>query len=149
MLDVKYQHLEMLRSVVKTATDLEKTYHRTRADEKSATQLVKMAKEAELVMDDDLKTEVQEKLAGSKRIRNKQSSEGYDENVDKPLFKIYDDQKIKERDRGVQRANALKQGYDKERKSMALKKYAKSSFLTPEAAMYLNEAIKSNQSKVD
>jgi len=32
---------------------------------------------------------------------------------------------------------------------MALKKYAKSSFLTPEAAMYLNEAIKSKQSKVD
>jgi len=50
-----------------------------------------MAKEAELVMDDDLKTEIQEKLAGSKRIRNKQSSEGYDENVDKPLFKIHDD----------------------------------------------------------
>ena len=32
---------------------------------------------------------------------------------------------------------------------MMLKKYANSSFLTPEAAMYLNEAIKSKQSKVD
>ena len=30
-----------------------------------------------------------------------------------------------------------------------LKKYAKSSFLTPEAAMYLNEAIKQKKSKVD
>lgn len=58
MLDVKYQHLEMLRSVVKAATDLEKTDHRSKADEKSASQLVKMAREAELVMDDDLKHEV-------------------------------------------------------------------------------------------
>ena len=37
MLDVKYSHLEMLRSVVKQATDLEKTDHRTKADEKAAT----------------------------------------------------------------------------------------------------------------
>ena len=36
MLDVKYTHLEMLRSVVKQATDLEKTEHRTKADEKAA-----------------------------------------------------------------------------------------------------------------
>jgi len=32
---------------------------------------------------------------------------------------------------------------------MMLKRYAKSSFLTPEAAMYLNDAIKSKQTKVD
>ena len=41
MLDVKYQHLEMLRSTVKTAADLEKADHRSRADEKSASWLVK------------------------------------------------------------------------------------------------------------
>ena len=58
MLDVKYTHLEMLRSVVKQATDLEKIEHRTKADEKAACQLVKMAREAELVMDDDLRHEV-------------------------------------------------------------------------------------------
>ena len=69
MLDVQYTHLEMLRSVVKQATDLEKTDHRTRADEKAASQLVKMAQEAELIMDDDLKLEVQTKLAGSKRLK--------------------------------------------------------------------------------
>ena len=69
--------------------------------------------------------------------------------MDKPLFKIYDDQKAKERDRGMQRAQALKQSYEKNRESVMLKKYANSSFLTPEAAMYLNEAIKSKKSKVD
>ena len=72
MLDVKYTHLEMLRSVVKQATDLEKTEHRTKADEKAACQLVKMAREAELVMDDDLRHEVQTKLAGSKRLKKNQ-----------------------------------------------------------------------------
>jgi len=58
MLDVQYSHLEMLRGVVKTATDLEKEDHRKMADEKAATWLVKQAKEAELMMDDDLKHEV-------------------------------------------------------------------------------------------
>ena len=40
MLDVKYSHLELLRSVVTTATDLEKQDHRRNADEKAATWLV-------------------------------------------------------------------------------------------------------------
>lgn len=119
MLDVKYQHLEMLRPVVTAATDLEKVDHRTRSDEKAATQLVNMAKDAELVMDDDLKHEVQSKLAGSKRARKKQSEEGYDVNVDKPLFKEYDeDKKMKERNKIEQRNNALKNGYDKHRESL-------------------------------
>ena len=40
-------------------------------------------------MDDDLKQEVQEKLAGTKRTRKGAgAAQGeYDENVDKPLFK--------------------------------------------------------------
>ena len=41
MLDVKYSHLELLRSVVTTATDLEKQDHRRAADEKAASWLVK------------------------------------------------------------------------------------------------------------
>ena len=41
MLDVKYSHLELLRSVVTTATDLEKQDHRRNADEKAASWLVK------------------------------------------------------------------------------------------------------------
>ena len=58
MLDVKYSHLEMLRSTVRTAADLEKTDHRKNADEKAASWLIKQAKDAELVMDDDLRYEV-------------------------------------------------------------------------------------------
>ena len=109
MLDVKYQHLEILRDVVKQATDLEKEDHRRMADEKAASWLVKQAKDAELVMDDDLKHEVQEKLAGQKRKRKDAQSldkDDLDENVDKPLFKVHDDEKFKARNRGEQRAQA-------------------------------------------
>lgn len=63
-----------------------------------------MAKEAELIMDDDLKHEVQTKLAGSKRLNKQIQNDPYDENIDKPLFKSYDDAKVKERNRGAQRA---------------------------------------------
>ena len=69
--------------------------------------------------------------------------------MDNPLFKTHDDAKQKERNRGAQRAQALKQGYDKDRDNMMLKRFANSSFLTPEAAMYLNQAIKAKQTKVD
>ena len=83
MLDVQYQHLEMLRGVVRTATDLEKDDHRKMADEKAATWLVKQARDAELMMDDDLKHEVQTKLAGSKRKRRSaEDEEGFDPNTD-------------------------------------------------------------------
>ena len=82
--------------MVKQAADLEKEEHRRMADEKAASWLVKQAKEAELVMDDDLRHEVQEKLAGQKRKRK--GGQGLDEadldeNVDKPLFKVHDDEK--------------------------------------------------------
>ena len=71
-----------------------------------------------------------------------------DEN-DKPLFKVYDDLKFKTRNKEQQRAQALKEGYEKTRKTAMVRQFSKSSFLTPEAAMYLNEAIKSNTSKID
>jgi len=44
---------------------------------------------------------------------------------------------------------ALKERYNIEINSQKVKKYANSSFLTPEAAMYLNQAIRENSSKVD
>ena len=149
MLDVKYSHLEMLKPVIKTATDLEKTHHRRQADEKAASWLLKTAKDAELVMDDDLKHEVQGKLSGSKRLHKSKEGEDPDENIEKPLFKTFDDVKIRERNRAKQREIGLKSSYDKERSSMMLKKFGKSSFLTPEAAMYLNDVVKNNQTKVD
>jgi superfamily II DNA/RNA helicase len=48
MLDVKFTMLEMLRPLVKAAQDVEKSTHREKADDKSATWLLKQAKEADL-----------------------------------------------------------------------------------------------------
>ena len=58
MLDVKYAQLELMRSVVDAAKEIEKDSHRKQADEKSANWLLKKAKEADLDLDDDLKHEV-------------------------------------------------------------------------------------------
>ena len=44
---------------------------------------------------------------------------------------------------------ALKEKYDMEVQAQKAKRFSNSSFLTPEAAMYLNEAIRENQTKVD
>lgn len=149
MLDVKYGQLEVLRQVVKTAQELEKSDHRKLADEKAASWVLKTAKDAELVLDEDLKHEVQTKLAGKKRKRGEADlPEELDEN-EQPLFRVPDDSRHKDRDRGKQREQALKQKYDKHHESLMLKRFSKSSFLTPESAAYLNEAIKSSQSKLD
>ena len=54
---------------------------------------MKTAKDADLELDDDLKHEVQEKmgtLSGKKRPRNTKGGNDED-NIDKPLFKEYDD----------------------------------------------------------
>lgn len=44
---------------------------------------------------------------------------------------------------------ALKKKYDLEIQAQKAKKFSNSSFLTPEAAMYLNDVMKENQTKVD
>jgi hypothetical protein len=44
---------------------------------------------------------------------------------------------------------AMKANYNKEVEAQKMKKFSNSSFLTPEAAMYLADVVKANQSKVD
>lgn len=75
MLEVKYARLELMRPVVNAAIEAEKITHREQADVKAASWILKTAKAADLVMDDDLKHEVQEKLgktqlSGKKRARS-------------------------------------------------------------------------------
>ena len=43
----------------------------------------------------------------------------------------------------------LKEKYEREVQSQKLKRFSNSSFLTPEAARYLNEAISENKAHVD
>jgi hypothetical protein len=44
---------------------------------------------------------------------------------------------------------ALKGKYESEIQNQKLKKFSNSSYLTPEAALYLNEAMKAGVSKID
>ena len=115
MLDVKYAHLELMKPVVNTAVELEKKAHREGADEKAANWLLKTAREADLALDEDLKAEVQEKLAGKKRQRSQQEDSDGGDDIDKPMFKQFDDGGERKRLKTEQRAQALKQHYEKEK----------------------------------
>jgi len=91
MLDVKYGNLELMKGVVNAAIEVEKAAHRSNADEKAATWLIKTAKAADLTLDDDLKVEVQEKLSGKKRRHTEKDGEHAVDDIDVPLFPSYDD----------------------------------------------------------
>lgn len=49
----------------------------------------------------------------------------------------------------MSKVQLLKQKYDDLKKNENYKKFSNSSFLTPEAASYLNELVKANQSRAD
>lgn len=104
MLDIKYANLELLKQVVKSAQELESHTHRQVADDKAATWLIKQAKEADLVLDDALKVEINQKLSGKKRTFLEQQGE------DLQIFgSLKSEAAAKERNRAAQRATALKQ----------------------------------------
>jgi len=48
-----------------------------------------------------------------------------------------------------QKENALKSKYDAEIESQKYKKFSNSSYLTPEAAVYLNEVMQSGSTQAD
>ena len=75
LLDVSYSTLEIIRPVVNTAIELEKSEFKKQSDEKSASWLLKLAKDADLTLDENLQEEVRGKLAGSKRTRGDRDGE--------------------------------------------------------------------------
>jgi superfamily II DNA/RNA helicase len=142
MLDIKYSNLELMGPLVRAAQQIEKTSHREKADEKAAKWIMQTAKNADLELDDDLKMEVNNKLAGKKRTnRERENPEDEAALLEKQLFPQYDDAQNKDREKNKQREQAQKMKYDLERKKQQTKKYNNSSFLTPESITYLNQAI--------
>jgi len=150
MMDVKYANLETLKGVVKSAQQLESHTHRQIADEKSASWLIKQAKEADIVLDEALKMEISQKLSGKKRSYLEKIEQDAGGDLDFNMFgSLKGERAAKERNKAVQRAAALKQQYEMEKKRELTRKFANSSYLTPESISYLNNAIKSQSSKVD
>lgn len=119
--------------------------HREQADDKAAGWLIKQAKDADLILDDSLKMEISQKLSGKKRTHLER-----EENLELGMFPDLKTEKAaKERNKAAQRASALKKQYEIEKKKEITKKFGMSSYLTPESISYLNDAIKTQASRVD
>ncbi len=92
--------------------------------------------------------EINEKLSGKKRKAS--DRDNYEENeLGEVTFKKFDDEGDRERSRVKQKEIAMEKKYEHDKKSEMLKKFAHSSFLTPESAAYLNEVMKKQMSSVD
>ena len=146
MYQVKYGVLDKLRPLITQAKDLEKGIHRSKQNEKSATWMMQTAQDADLELDEDLQYELREKLgAKAAKVEGGSLATG-------KLFDAFKDDGTIHRKRASkqdQRQNELKQKYDREISSQKLKRFSNSSFLTPEAARHLNEAIRGNRTRVD
>lgn len=107
--------------------------------------MVQAANDADLPLDEAMQHEIAEKL-GTKAKKRLQE--------DLPEARVtdfeYDNNISRKREsKAEQKELALKKKYDLEILSQKTKKFSNSSFLTPEAAMYLNEAIRDNKTKID
>ena len=104
--------------------------------------MITAAKEADLNFDEDLQHEIGAKLGKKGRERNADM-------IGETLAKSEEEPIRKRENKIKQKEQSLKQKYEREMRLQRLKKVSNSSFLTPEAAMYLNDIIRENQSKVD
>lgn len=122
-----------------------------------------MAKGADLDIDDDLKDDIEQKLGGSKRAKyaeNDTMRQKYEkkdakdrkksedtatgdeekEETEFSRFKTYDDDgsNRKRRNKEDQKKDAIRRKYQENLQKTEAKRYANSSYLTPESANYLN-----------
>mmetsp|Transcript_17520 Transcript_17520/g.29533 ORF Transcript_17520/g.29533 Transcript_17520/m.29533 type:complete len:147 (+) Transcript_17520:1769-2209(+) len=137
MFQVKYAVLEKIKPLIDQAKDLEKSIHRNKQDEKAANWMIQASKDAELDLEEGLQYELKEKL-GKKAEKNM--------DVLGDVRKVSsEEQSYKKRENKLrQKEQSLKQKYEREMQSQKIKKISNSSFLTPEAALYLNDMIREN-----
>lgn len=118
--------------------------HRSKQEEKSANATLNMAKDGDLNLDEEMQYELQRALGKKAAVQAEFLQDSrlkqfeYDSSVHK---KRLDKQKMKDA--------ALKANYNREIEAQKIKKFSNSSYLTPEAAIYLNELVYSNHTKVD
>ena len=99
----------------------------------------------DLDLDDDLQGEVHGQL-GKKASKRKQ----LDGMSDLIKNMEYDESNHKKRlNKQEMKEQALKQKYDKEIQAQKMKKFSNSSYLTPEAASYINDIMRSGGTKAD
>ena len=116
-------------------------------DQKNASQMVKMAHDAELELDEDLQHEVHAKLGAKAQKLTEDGSLL----AGSRLTQFADEGTIhrKRANPVEQRHKDLRANYDKEIQRQKMRRISNSSFLTPAAATYLNEVVRENRTKVD
>jgi len=119
MLNITYIDLQSIEEIVNSAVKLEQSMYRTGKDKKSAGWLLKQAHAMGIDLDDDMKFEIENQLG--------RSLDGNKE------FKRKRDEKRKEKQED------MKMRMVKAQQDHKMKRISNSSFLTPEAAEYLNE----------
>jgi hypothetical protein len=132
-----------LEPLVDAAQKIESALHRNDKEKKSANWLLKAAKDADLALDENLTAQITETLGHAKVSKRKATSTAVIAPID-----MIDDQEGQRR-RELTQVQKYKQRYEELKKTEQLKRFSNSSYLTPEAASYLNELIRSNGKKAD
>lgn len=120
--------------------------------------MLKAAKQADLALDDNLQMQIKQTLGeealnggGGKKKRRADSTEESSGNV--APIDVFDDDDFggaRRKEKGLSKVQQLRNKYETlKQKEHFSKKFSNSSFITPEAASYLNELIKTKQSKAD
>ncbi|CDW75544.1 atp-dependent rna helicase ddx24 [Stylonychia lemnae] len=153
MFSVSYYQLSKLEPLVEAAKEFESVLHRTTKEEKSASWMLKMAKQADLQLDDeDEKTILGLDENGASKKKKKKEIKAPIDIFDTDLAKLerlQDGEGARHKTKQLSKVQQMKSRYDNLKSQEQFKKISNSSFLTPEAASYLNELIKKNQTNVD
>jgi superfamily II DNA/RNA helicase len=146
MYAVNYTDLKRLEPLIEAAKKFESASHREVRQQKSENWILKTAKDADLDLDDDLRKKIE---GGLEEISYKKKNK---REVVAPIDVMDEANAGGARHKGkeISKVQQMKEKYDTLKSKEGLKKYGNSSFLTPEAASYLNELMKAGQtSKVD
>lgn len=143
MLPVSYVQLSKLEPLVEAAKKFESALHQKTKEEKSTNWMLKMAKQADIDLGDNFEA----KKAKKQKPEVKAPIDIFDSDLNR-LHRAMDDENkgAKHKTKALSKVQQLKKKYDDLKKVEQFKKVSNSSFLTPEAASYLNELIKKNQS---
>lgn len=149
---MSYVTLSKLEPLVEAGKKFESALHKNDREKKSATWLLKAAKDADIALDENMKLQIQETLGqtdvvGRKRKRRSSEDDGDDQMA--PIDIMDESEPSRRKQKEVSKVQQLKNRYEDLKKQENFKKFSNSSFLTPEAASYLNEIIKNGSSKAD
>jgi len=140
---LSYVQLSKLEPLIDTAKKFEAALHKTDKEKKSANWLLKAAKDADLALDENLELQIKETLGAADQILGKRKRRTSDDDTVAPIDVLEDTSSgLNRKGKEVSKVQQLKRKYDDLKKNENFKRFSNSSFLTPEAASYLNELVK-------